>query len=351
MSISLDFAAARARIGRQTMCALLAGSLVAGCRPTIGDQGAPAAGAATAAAAAEPTADFATAPDGQAALRQAQSAMLRTGTVDEASLSVLRDLRERWPAEPEVIDALETALDRRVDHAGLIVLYQSLPSLSPVRQTRLGDALLEQGRFEEAMTVLIPLSDASPFELDRLVLAARAELRTGDAAAAARRLDPAMEAIRSFKLTDGLLLRGQVALAEGNPTRARALFEEVLAIDDTLVSRDAYDGLGQALQQLDEGDAAREVFDRLDALERANSEFAAQRMQAHGQVKALDDAWRAGDIEGAAALLDALLAGGAATLSLYERNIIDKYAVEVYGKLGRSQEAAAAATRVAEAAP
>jgi len=337
--------------GRCARYALALLVLLAGCRPE-GD-GVPAPGAVAPPGAADGAAqrDFDRAPDGKAELRRIQTAILNTGMADEPSLAALRALYAAWPAEPEVVDAFETALSRRNDFAGLIVFYRELPALTPLRQSRLGLALLEQGRFQEAADVLLPLSDGNKYELDYLVLAARAELRTGDHAAAARRLDPALSAIRSFKLVDGLVLRGQVALAEGNPGRARALFEEVLAIDDTLVSRDAYDGLGQALQLLGEVQAAEAVFARLDALERANAEFAAERHQAQGQVRALDDAWHGGDIAAAAALLDTLLEGSAQTLSLYERRVIDEYAATVYRQVGRAAEADAAATRVAEHAP
>lgn len=337
--------------GRLLACALL---LAAGCRPA--PDAVPDASGATAARPAGPSApagasDFATAPDGQAELRRVQAVIVQTAIVDEASLGALRALHARWPDEEAVTEALEGALERRGDSAGLIALYEGLPVRSPERTTRYGSALIDQGRYEEAAAVLVPLADADPFDLDVLILAARAELRQGDAAAAARRLDPALGAIRSYGLVAGLLVRAEVALAEGNPGRARALYEEVLAIDDALSAREAYVGLGQALQQLGEEALARETFARLDALERGNTRFVADRQQAHQRLRAVVDAWEAGDAEAAAPHLDALLGGGAETLSLEERRVIDEYAEAVYRRLGRTADADAAATRVAERAP
>jgi len=283
----------------------------------------------------EPTADFETDPGGRAVLRGVQAEIVRRYTVSDDNLRALRNLHERWPDQPDVLETLKSALARREDWEGLAALYEAQPSLTSFERADLGKVLIRIGRFEEAVEILVPLADEVAVDADLSYHAALALYRTGDRQRAAGYLDRMWDGYIQHRMVQAIALRGQIFFDEGNLARARRVFEQALEIDDSLAAREAYDGLGRTLVALGEEEAAKEVFDTLDAMNASAAEYEQRRLEQFTKIRAVQTAWEEGDMEETERLLDEVvpLAEDRFKPMLYT------IAADVYRRTGRAEQA------------
>ncbi len=287
--------------------------------------------------------DFETDPQGRAALLRIHNQILNAVTVSDSNMIELRDIHAIWPNHPEIVAELKLALTRRKDWEGLAKLYEGLPSLNIDERTMLGHTYIKLGRVEEANAILIPLAVEDPLNIDVAYGAALGLYRSGDSASASRHIDRMWNAYIHAKRVDALALRGKIFLEAGQLNRARSIFEQALEIDDSLVSREAYDGLGRTLVALGDREAAAEVFDRLEAMNVGVSQMETQNLQQYTKVRAMIEAWEQGDLELTEKYIDEILP----VVDDRFKSLIYEYALELYNATGRPDKAREAAAEMA----
>lgn len=293
--------------------------------------------------AAQPVRDFETDPQGREALRRIHNEILSAVTVSDSNMIELREISEIWPNHPEIVAELKLALTRRLDWEGLAKLYEGLPALNIDERAMLGHTYIKLGRVDEANAILVPLAVEDPLHIDVAYGAALGLYRSGDSVAASRHLDRLWNPFIHAKRVDALALRGKIFLEDGDLKRARSIFEQAIEIDDSLVSREAYDGLGRTLVALGEREAAAEVFDRLEAMNVGVSRMETQNLQQYTKIRAMIEAWEQGDLVETERLMDEILP----VVDDRFKSLIYEYALELYNATGRPDKAREAAAEMA----
>ena len=293
--------------------------------------------------AADPTRDFETDPQGRVELRRIHGEILSSVTVSDGNMVALREIHEIWPDQSDVIQELVLALTRRRDWEGLAALYEERDSWTTSEQMALGATYIKLGRIDEALAILIPLTEVDPVNIDYAYHTALALYRSGDSEAAGALIDRLWNAFIHARRVDALALRGKVFIDAGQLKRARSAFEQALEIDDSLTSREAYDGLGRTLVALGEREAAQEVFDRLEAMNAGVSQLETHNLQQYTKIRAMIDAWETGDIERAEALIEEILP----VIDDRFKSLVYEYALELYNSTGRPDKAREAAAEAA----
>lgn len=228
----------------------------------------------------------------------------RNRTTD-AQLAQLRALWERYPGEPRVLSVLTTALVQRKDWGGLVDVVETLEAPSQAQRLLAAKAMLKMGRFADAEAVLLPLHRAAPEDAELAYNAAFALFHLGRKDDAAAVLDRGWEGILAADDVNGMALRALSALDLGAPERAIEIAEEAVARRPDYFP--AWNVLGRARATLGDEAGARAALDRVDEIHAATSRDTARRLRLSAQATALQEAWDAGRLDEAEALVEAML--------------------------------------------
>lgn len=301
--------AARAALGIAGLLALAA------CAPSGGVEGVESSAALESPTATE-VASPDVQPDGAAVSAQPSAADIeglraldadiqtRNRTTD-AQLAQLRALWERYPGEPRVLSVLTTALVQRKDWGGLVDVVERLEAPSQAQRLLAAKAMLKMGRFAEAEAVLLPLHQATPADAELAYNAAFALFHLGRKDDAAAVLDRGWKGILAADDVNGMALRALSALDLGEPERAIEIAEEAVARRPDFFP--AWNVLGRARATLGDEAGARAALDRVDEIHAATSRDTARRLRLSAQATALQEAWDAGRLDEAEALVEAML--------------------------------------------